>query len=151
MLVMVQKPPPPDLSGLTHAEKDIIILTLLARLEALESMVRKDSHNARKPPSSDGLAKKTRSLRESSGKKASAQIGHKGTTLKQVAQASETVCHPLPTQCDHCHNLLPLNEACVSERRQVFDVPARAFDVIEHHTLEVLCSIAQQKSKIWHP
>lgn len=143
MLVMVQKPPPPDLSGLTHAEKDILILTLLARLEALESMVRKDSHNSSKPPSSDGLAKKTRSLRESSGKKAGGQIGHKGTTLKQVAQTTQTVCHPLPTQCDHCHNLLPLNEARVSERRQVFDVPATAFDVIEHRTLELVCRCGQ--------
>ena len=23
------------------------------------------------------------------------------------------MCHPLPTQSDHCHNLLPLNEARV--------------------------------------
>lgn len=70
MLVMVKKQPPPDLSALTNAEKDALILTLLARLEALESMVRKDSHNSSKPPSSDGLGKKTRSLREASGKKA---------------------------------------------------------------------------------
>lgn len=65
---MAQKPPPPNLSGLTSEEKDILILTLLARLDALESKVRKTSHNSSLPPSSDGLAKKTRSLRVASGK-----------------------------------------------------------------------------------
>lgn len=143
MLVMVKKPPLLDLSTLTNAEKDVLILTLFARLEALESLVRKDSHNSSKPPSSDGLAKKTRSLRESSGKQAGGQIGHKGTTLKQVAQATQTVCHPLPTQCDRCHNPLPLNDAIVSERRQVFDVPTTAFDVIEHRTLALVCQCGQ--------
>jgi transposase len=61
MLVMAQKQRPPDLSTLTHAEKDALILRLFARLEALETMVRKDSHNSSKRPSSDGFVKKTRS------------------------------------------------------------------------------------------
>lgn len=144
MLVMAHKSLPPDLSTLTHAEKDALILSLWTRLEALESMVRKDSHNSSKPPSSDGLAKKkTQSLREASGKKTGGQVGHKGTTLKQVAQATRTVFHPLPAQCDRCHNPLPLIDAVVSERRQVFDVPAPAFDVIEHCTLELVCQCGQ--------
>ena len=53
----------PDLSTLTHAQKDALILSLFARLEALETNVRKDSHNSSKPPSTDGFVKKTRSLR----------------------------------------------------------------------------------------
>lgn len=44
MRVMAQKQPLPDLSTLEHAEKDALILSLFARLEALESLVRKDSH-----------------------------------------------------------------------------------------------------------
>ena len=143
MLVMLQKQRLPDLSTLTHAEKDALILSLFARLEALETMVRKDSHNSSKPPSSDGFVKKTRSLREASGKKAGGQIGHKGTTLKQVEQPTRTVYHPLPAQCDRCHNPLPHDEARVSERRQVFDVPATACDVIEHRTLELVCQCGQ--------
>lgn len=140
---MAKKPPGPDLSGLTHEEKDILILTLLARLDALESKVHKDSHNSSKPPSSDGLTKKTRSLRESSGKPAGGQVGHKGTTLKQAAQPTQTVEHPLPGRCDRCRNRLPLSEARVAERRQIFDVPATAFDVVEHQTFEVTCSCGQ--------
>lgn len=143
MLVMATKLPCPDLSGLTHEEKDILIVTLLARLEVLESKVNKKSHNSSKPPSSDGLAKKTRSLRESSGKPPGGQAGHKGTTLKQAAQPTQTIEHSLPRQCERCHHALPLHEAQVAERRQVFDVPAAAFDVVEHRTLALVCQCGQ--------
>lgn len=140
---MAQKPPPPNLSGLTSEEKDILIQTLLARLDALESKVRKTSHNSSLPPSSDGLAKKTRSLRVASGKPPGGQPGHKGTTLKQAAQPTGAVNHPLPVQCDRCHTPLPLNEAQIAERRQVFDVPAMRFAIVEHRTLEVACTCGQ--------
>lgn len=36
---------------------------LEARVQELEARLAKDSHNSSKPPSSDGLARKTRSLR----------------------------------------------------------------------------------------
>lgn len=93
----------PDLSGLSAAEKeDALILalfeqvkqverlmamvqTLSARVRELEGQLRKDSHNSSKPPSSDGLAKKPKSLRQSSGRKPGGQAGHEGTTLKRVA------------------------------------------------------------------
>ena len=143
MRAMAKKRLQPDLSGLSHGEKDILILTLLARLDALESKVNKDSHNSSKPPSSDGLAKKTRSLRESSGKSVGGQVGHKGNTLKRVAEPTETVLHPLPKQCQRCQAALPLELARILERRQVFDVPASGFDVIEHCTLSLVCACGQ--------
>lgn len=145
MLVMVKKQPPLDLSTLSHAEKDAFILALLARLEAFEGQVRKDSHNSSKPPSSDGLGKKTRSLREASGKAPGGQIGHKGTTLQQVAEATQIVCHRLPTQCVRCSLPLRQAEAQVSARRQIVDVPVTACDVIEHQTMEQRCQCGQ-----WH-
>ncbi|WP_089163101.1 DUF6444 domain-containing protein [Caballeronia sordidicola] len=152
MLGMSKKQPLPDLSILTHAEKDALILSFFSRLEVLESMVRKDSHNSSKPPSSDGLAKKTRktrSLREASGKKAGGQVGHKGTTLMQVKRATQIVSHPLPAQCARCHNPLPQEQARVAQRRQVFDVPAPACDVIEHRTLELVCRCGQSHTSIF--
>lgn len=90
-------------------------------------MVRKGSHNSSKP----------------SVKKAGGQFGYKRTRVKQIAQVTQTACHPLPTQWDRCHNRLPLNDALVSDRRQVFDVPAPAFDVIEHYILELLYQCGQ--------
>jgi transposase len=140
---MATKPSTPDLTGLSHEQKDFLILTLLARLEALESKVNKNSSNSSKPPSSDGLAKRTSSLRESSGKPPGGQTGRKGTTLRQALQATECIDHPLPEHCDRCHHELPLQDAQVGERRQVFDVPVAAFDVVEHRTLSVRCQCGQ--------
>jgi transposase len=147
---MVQKLPRPDFSTLSEADKDRLIIALfeqvdalLARVETLEAQVRKNSSNSSKPPSSDGLAKKTRSLRASSGKPPGGQAGHKGTTLKRVAQATRSIDHPLPWQCAHCHSALPLADARVAECRQVLDVPAAAYDVIEHRTLAVVCRCGQ--------
>jgi hypothetical protein len=70
MLVMKKKPSPSDLTDLTRGELEVIIVTLWDRLAALETKVDKNSSNFSKPPSSDGLVKKTRSLREASGKPA---------------------------------------------------------------------------------
>lgn len=46
------------------------VAALLARVHELEAQGAKDSHNSHKPPSSDGLQRKTKSLRKPSGKKA---------------------------------------------------------------------------------
>ena len=137
MLAMAKKRTPPDLSALTRGELEGVVLSLWERLEALESKVNKTSQNSSKPPSSDGLVKKTSSLREPSGKPPGGQAGHKGTTLKRVADPTDTVNHPLPQQCMRCHSALPLEQAEVAARRQIIDVPATVFGVIEHRTLAV--------------
>ncbi|WP_370661613.1 IS66 family transposase [Massilia aquatica] len=118
------------------------MLTLWERLEALESKVAKNSLNSSQPPSSDGL-RKTNSLREPSGNKPGGQPGHKRSTLKRTAEPTVTIDYPLPRQCTRCLSTLPLAQAVVAERRQVIDVPAGAFDVIEHRTLAVTCCCGQ--------
>lgn len=42
-----------------------------------------------------------------------------------------------------CHSTLPLEQAEVAARRQIIDVPATVFDVIEHRTLAVTCRCGQ--------
>ena len=61
------------------------VTVLAERVQELEARLAKDSHNSSKPPSSDGLARKTKSLRRRSGKKPGGQIGHRGETLRLVA------------------------------------------------------------------
>jgi transposase len=104
----------------------------------LEARLSKDSHNSNKPPSSDGL-KKTSSLRRPSGDKPGGQVGHKGTTLKRVQKPDGIVEHGLPERCDGCRESLPLPDAQIAERRQVFDIPVVRYEVIEHRTLRLQC------------
>lgn len=138
-----KKTVPPDLSTLPHAQNDNLILMVLERLGALESKVNKDNHNSSKPPSSDGLTRKTRSLREPSGKKAGGQTGHKGTTFWQIKRPTQIVPHRLPSPCDRCRQALPHGDAIVAERRHVFEVPMTPCEVIEHRTLTLRCRCGQ--------
>ena len=124
---MPPKPPRPDLTQLSDTDKDRLIDALFARLDAVEAKLGMNSDNSSKPPSSDGLAKKTSSLRESSGKKVGGQKGRTGTTLRQAEQPDELVKHPLPEQCERCHAALPTQHAQVWDRRQVIDVPMRTY------------------------
>lgn len=146
---MPPKLPRPDLSTLSGAQKDELIMVLFdhldamwQRVEALEARVHKNSANSSKPPSSDGLTKKTSSLRESSGKSAGGQRGRKGSTLRQC-EPTQVITHPLPDQCQLCHAILPLEQVRLWARRQVIDVPSVAFDVIEHQALAVTCRCGQ--------
>jgi transposase len=139
----------PELSLLSHEQKDALIRMLFekvreltARVEELEARLSKDSHNSGKPPSSDGLAKKTRSLRESSGKKAGGQAGHRGKTLERVKHPDLIVTHPLPPCCP-CGAALNPAKARVDERRQVFDIPVAQYQVTEHRTQHLRCTCGQ--------
>jgi transposase len=150
--------PLPDLCTLTHSEKDSLILALVAQAEALtvrvstlEGMLRKDSHNSGKPPSSDGLGKKTKSLREASGKKPGGQPGHKGHTLKQVAHPTQIITHALPEHCEGCGCLLAQQATRVAQRRQVVDIPIVACDVVEHRTLALVCQCGRRHVSAFPP
>ena len=123
------------------------MLTLWERLEALESKVAKNSHNSSQPPSSDGL-RKTNSLREPSGNKPGAQPGHKGNTLKRMAEPSRIETHHLPEQCDRCGCALDQEAAEIAEQRQVIDTPVVACVVacvvVEHRVLALRCACGQR-------
>ena len=82
------------------------IAVLLARVAELERRLGLNSSNSGKPPSSDGLHKpqrerRTRSLREPSGKPSGGQRGDKGETLRQVADPNVTIDH-YPETCGTC-------------------------------------------------
>jgi hypothetical protein len=82
------------------------VRTLLAEVQELRGQLAKDSHNSSKPPSSDGLARKTKSLRHKSGKKPGGQPGHPGHQVRLVETPDVVVVHR-PTQCAVCQHALP--------------------------------------------
>ena len=72
-----------------------------ARIQALEDQLAKTSRNSGKPPSSDGLKKKPKSLREKGQRKSGGQIGHQGETLKMVAEPDHIKVHEV-RHCPAC-------------------------------------------------
>ena len=97
-----------------------------------------DSTNSSKPPSSDGLARKSRtpkprnqSLRGKSGKKSGGQKGHKGDTLRQSETPDKTEHHKVCV-CRHCQAKLDASNVINAEKRQVFDSPKPQLEITEH-------------------
>ena len=143
----------PDLSQLSHSEKDDLIRFLWSILQdqakqvaalqshvaELQSKLNKNSRNSSKPPSSDGLNKPApKSLRVAGENPTGGQKGHPGRTLSRATQPDKIVVHNVPEQCQACHRELPF--AYVSETRQVFDLPVLQFEVAEHHAMQAICS-----------
>ena len=103
-----------------------------ARIQQLEDQLARNSRNSGKPPSSDGLNKpKTRSLRKKGQHPRGGQPGHKGDTLKMVAEPDHLVRHAV-AHCPHCQTDLDALTAAGYEKRQVFDVPPVRLEVTEH-------------------
>ncbi len=115
---------------------------LKTRIAELERQLGLNSSNSSKPPSSDGLKKKparTSSLRERSGRKPGAQPGHKGETLRQVAEPDKIVDHH-PRVCSGCGGALRPDMAADYAARQVFDLPEpKPLIVTEHRAYSCRC------------
>ena len=94
-----------------------------ARLAELEKRLGKNSSNSSQPPSSDGLRRRTRSLRDNkSGRKPGGQPGHPGQRLKPSDSPDEVIDLPL-TQCPQCQEDLRAAPVVSVEERQVFELP----------------------------
>ena len=114
---------------------------LSSRVKELEERLAKDSHNSSKPPASDSFQpKKTRSLRQPSGRKPGGQPGHPGNTLRLAAAPDLVVGHRAPGQCQSCGAALEEDLAVWGdERRQVFDLPELKLEVVEHRVQSQEC------------
>ena len=126
------------------------ILRLEERVRDLENRLNKNSSNSSKPPSSDGLGKKTKSLREQSGKKPGGQPGHKGSTLTQIAHPDHIVLHT-PRRCENCTADLISAVVVSLEKRQVFDLPKPEIAVTEHQAQAKICSCCGHRTKAAFP
>ena len=115
----------PDLSQLSHAQKDELIMALFAqvqallsnqallhqRIEQLEARLGLNSTNSSKPPSSDGLRKPApKSLRIAGQRPSGGQKGHPGNTLRTSEDVDLVIEHKIASAsgdvCARCQNTL---------------------------------------------
>ena len=101
------------------------------RIAALERQLNQDSHNSNKPPSSDGLKRKIRSLRTKSSRPSGGQEGHPGKTLLMVETPDHVITHRT-CRCERCDGSLEQTPTKAYEKRQVFDIPPLCMEVTEH-------------------
>jgi transposase len=156
----------PDLSQLSHAQKDQLILALWQQVQqlmaghqqlqeqyqVLQARLNQNSHNSSRPPSSDGLGKPApQSLRVSGQRKSGGQAGHSGTTLRQSSQIDQTVQHPPPERCSACQLPLPPEGLQIAETRQVFELPPLHVRVIAHQQMRATCRCGAVHLGAWPP
>src|SRR5258708_18862578 len=122
------------------------VTALLVENQELRGQVAKDSH---KPPTSDGLQRRPRRPRQTSGRKSGGQLGQRGETLPLVATPDEVVTHQ-PTACAHCQTALEgtalegMAPQAV-ERRQVLDRPPVRLPVSAQRSAQVQPAGASQR------
>jgi transposase len=145
----------PDLSELSHAQKDELIVRLWAqllkqeeRIGQLEARLRLNSRNSSKPPSSDGLAKPApKSLRLKGQHPVGGQKGHEGNTLRQSARIDEIIEHQSAPACPACQGEWSAHE--VIDRRQVFELPVLRAQVTEHRLMRSTCRCGAVHEGLW--
>lgn len=122
--------------------------TRIARATHLATVM-KNSQTSSLPPSTDPH-KRTRSLRERSGRKPGGQVGHRGTPLSFVAQPDHLVIHA-PKSCQMCGSSLSASDVAGSERRQVHDLPQQRIEVTEHQAQTKVCDRCGTKNRAKFP
>ena len=136
----------PDVVVELFMKQEQMLQSLRERIEKLEAQLGKNSQNSSKPPSSDGLKRKNRSLRTRSGRKPGGQEGHKGSTLSFCEKPTEVKDCPAK-ECSHCGHDLSSQEALIYEKRQIFEWPEVHLKVTEYRSEIKACPVCHAETK----
>ena len=110
---------------------------LKARIADLESQLNQNSRNSSRPPSMDGF-RRPQTPREKGKRPPGGQKGHEGHTLQPVPNPDAVIVHTVST-CSRCGASLENVEPFDKECRQVFDLLALCFCVLEHRAEHKRC------------
>jgi transposase len=136
-----------DKKRIAELEKEVadlkrLVEKLLLEIERLKHP--KNSRNSSIPPSKDeNRPFKTKSLRESDGKKPGGQTGHEGNTLK-MTETPDIVIEHKPQYCNHCGKDITDIEPELITCRQMVDIPPIIPQYTEHRAYRVTCSCGHQ-------
>jgi len=133
-----------------NAELKLEILSLRSLVSELLGKLNKNSSNSSKPPSSDSFVKKTKSLRQSTGKSVGGQLGHEGNTLKSVINPDKIIEHNV-NSCSCCGKDISILGTLQYESRQVFDIPPIKLEVTEHRAIIKTCPGCNTENKATFP
>ena len=121
------------------AQYSAIITQLEARVKELEARLNQDSHNSHQAPSSDKTKKNYPTPSQQKSKRSTGgQPGHKGTTLKRIANPDLVKKH-IVKQCSCCGKSLRHVKARFIDKRQVIDIPPLKAIVTEHQSETKCC------------
>lgn len=111
---------------------------LKAENAELREKLKLKSHNSGKPPSSDGLAKKS-VVPKPKGNNQGGQYGHQGKTLKRSQNPDQVIIHHAQ-KCRRCERRFSVSEVEeIVASRQVFEIPEPKIEVIEHQVGVINC------------
>src|SRR5208282_5565420 len=117
-----------------------VIAALTARVAELERRLGLNNKPAR-----------TRSLRETSGKKTGGQKGHPGKTLRRTEDPDTTIDH-FPETCGGCGGTLDQTTAAGFNARQVFDLPEpQPIVITEHRAHTCVCQRCGEQTQAAFP
>ena len=120
------------------------------RIRGLEGIIKKDSHNSSKPPSSDGYAKRRLKQKKKIGRRPGGQKGHKGKTLRMVSNPDKVKVHKVEN-CGKCGRSLERKKAIGYDKRQVFELPRIEVEVTEHQAEIKACDQCGEVSTATFP
>jgi len=122
-------------------------LVKLSRNARKDEVINDNLINISKPPSTDGYAKKTRSLRQKSGKKPGGQEGHAGSR-RHFVQMPDEIIIVRPKKYAHCQASLQQELPAEGyQRRQRIDLPEIKAQVTEYQALDVRCPSCQHVTR----
>ena len=126
----------------SHIEKFNDLLSkyelLQTRNKELEAMLKSNSKNSHKPPSTDMFKSKSPLTGSKGDKKQGGQPGHKGKTLEFTSNPDKTI-NLVPTATCCCGADLNGVNGTIEESRQVFDLPQPKLEITQYNKIGFSC------------